>query len=189
MRHIFLVVVSLALAITAAGCHNYNTVAMNVGGPLELQKGGGAVSLRALQARYFDTLDERRLLLAGTQAMQDLGFVISESSSEVGVLVGSKQRDARESGQVAGQIALSIAMALLGVHHQPLWDKEQTIVANLVTMPIQNSQKTEVRVSFERQLTNNHGHLWRIEVLLDEDIYREFFTIFSQSAFLEAEGI
>lgn len=189
MRHTFLTIAALSLLLFVAGCHNYNDVAMKLGEPPKIEAGGATVGLRTLQSRQFETLDEHRLLLAGTQAMQDLGFAIGESSSTVGVLVGSKQRDAKESGQVVGQVALSITMALFGVYYQPMWDKEQNIIVNLVTIPIQNSQKTEVRVSFERQLTNNHGQLWRSEVLLDEEIYQEFFTLFAQSAFLEAEEL
>lgn len=188
-RSLLLLAVAAALAvmISISGCVRYNEIAMQVGAPPELEENGSTVNLRVLQTRQFDTLDEHKLLVAGTQAMQDLGFNITETSSRVGILVGSKQRDARESGQVAGQVALSIGLALFGVYHQPLWDKEQDIVVNLVTMPIENSAKTEVRVSFERLLTNNHGQLWRTEVILDEEIYQEFFSLFAQSAFLEAE--
>ena len=189
MKRTFLSLTLLAAMIITSGCVHYNDVAMNLGAPPELHENTTTLSLRALQCRQFDTLDKSSLLIAGTQALQDLGFTISESSVQVGLLVGNKRRDAKESGQVVGQVALTIAFALLGTYYQPVWDEEQNIVVNLVTMPIDNSAKTEVRISFERQLTNNQGQLWRTEVLLDESIYQEFFDLFSQSAFLEAEGI
>lgn len=148
-----------------------------------------AVDLRNLQTRRFDTLDELKLISAATQTLQDLGFIVSESQVDVGVLVGSKMRNAEEAGQISGQIVLTIALALLGTHHNPVWDKEQNITVTIVTTPVENSKQVALRASFDRQLTNNHGHLWRAEVLLDPKMYQEFFDRLSQGVFLEAHTI
>ena len=178
----------LPLAVSA--CVTPNDVAMQVGAPPVLEgDNASTVSLRSLQTRRFDTLDERRLMSAATQTLQDLGFTVSESSLDAGVLVGSKQRDAEEAGQVAGQVVLSLLAALGGSYHNPTWDKEQTIVVTLVTTPIQNSKQVEARVSFDRRLTNNHGQLWRTELVLDAPIYREFFDKLAKGVFLEAHKI
>ena len=165
-----------------------NDVAMKIGGP-PVEEGKTSLDLRNLQIRRFDSLDEQRLLHAGIQTLQDLGFTVTESSAEVGVLVGSKQRDAEESGQVAGQIVLTLFAAALGSAHNPTWDKEQSIFVTFVSTPIENSKQTEVRISFERRLTNNHGKLWRAELILDPKIHQEFFTKFSQGTFLEAHKL
>ena len=103
--------------------------------------------------------------------------------------MGSKQRDAKETGQIAGQVALTLVLAVLGSYKQPVWDENQTINAVLVATPIQNSKQTEIRISFDRHLVNNMGQLWRAELILDENIYQEFFDKFAQSAFLEAQKI
>ncbi len=171
-------------AVPLAGCVSPNEIAKQVGAPPK-----GAVDLRALQTRRFDTLDEERLLSAATQTLQDLGYTISESSVAVGVLVASKQRDAQEAGQIAGQVALMILAALLGSSHNPMWDKEQSIHVTLVATPIENSKQTEVRVSFDRQLTNNHGQRWRAELLLEPELYQQFFEKLSAGVFLEAQGV
>lgn len=171
-------------AFTLSGCVNPNDVAMRIGQPPK-----GAVEMRSLQTRRFDSLDEPALLQAAQQTLQDLGFTISEASADAGVLAGSKQRDAVESGQVAGQIALTVVLALLGTSHTPVWDKDQTINVTLVATPIENSKQTEVRVSFDRHMVNNLGHLWRAELILDEKIYQEFFDKFAQGSFLEAQKI
>lgn len=181
-------VLCAGVALALAGCVTPNEVAMQVGAPPELKKGEGekatTVNLRALQVRRFEAPSERALLRAATQTMQDLGFVVSESSVDAGVLVGSKKRDAEESGQVGGAIATTVVMALLGVHVNPTWDKEQDIVMTLVTTPVANSRQIEVRVSFDRRMTNNYGHLWRAELVTEEDIYQEFFNKLSQATFI-----
>ena len=89
-----------------SGCVSPNDIAMELGGPPKAEEGKPALNLRAMQTRRYDTLDERRLLAAATQTYQDLGYTITESSLESGVLVGRKQRDAEESGQIAGQVVL-----------------------------------------------------------------------------------
>ncbi len=142
--------------------------------------------MRALQTRRFDAADELKLLMTATQTLQDLGFTVTESASDMGVLVASKQRDAEESGQIAGQVAATVVLALLGAYHNPTWDKEQTIYVTVVTSPIQTSEKSEVRVTFDRRITNNHGHQWRAELIQEPQIYSEFFQKLSEGVFLEA---
>lgn len=179
-----LVGVMVGSALLLSGCVNPNDFAKQIGQPPK-----GAVEMRVLQTRRFDSLDEPALLQAAQQTLQDLGYTISEASADAGVLAGSKQRDATEAGQIAGQVALTIVLAILGSSHTPVWDKDQTINVTLVATPIENSKQTEMRVSFDRHMVNNLGQLWRAELILDPVIYQEFFDKFSQSAFLEAQKI
>ena len=157
---------------------------MKIGAPPQ-----GAVELRAMQSRRFDTADQRALLAASIQTLQDLGYIISESSADVGVLSATKQRDAEETGQIAGQIALTIVGAFFGVYHNPTWDKEQTIHVTLALSPIENSKQVEARVSFDRTLMNNHGNTWRAELINDPKLYQEFYEKLSQGVFLEAHQL
>lgn len=46
---------------------------------------------RQLQARKFDTKNEKELLSASAAVLQDLGFNLDESAPGIGVLVGSKK--------------------------------------------------------------------------------------------------
>jgi hypothetical protein len=179
-RTLFFIAASMPLMLLG-GCHNANDYAMQIGKPAE-----GAVKLRELQSRRFDTLDEHALLTASTETLQDLGFIISESSSELGVLTAAKQRDAEETGQIAGQIALTVLFAALGTIYNPVWDKEQTIQVTLVATPIEKSKQIEVRTSFDRVLTNNHGQKWRAEIINDPELYKGFFEKLSKAVFLEA---
>jgi hypothetical protein len=134
------------LAVSLTACVDANKVAMQIGKPPD-----DPLKLRPLETRRYDTLDERAVLLASTQTLQDLGFTISESASAAGVLVASKQRDARETGQVVGAIVLAV---LFGAN-AAVWDTEQTINVTLVTTPIANSRQLDVRVAFDRVIRNN----------------------------------
>jgi hypothetical protein len=138
---------------------------------------------RTLQTRIFDTTDEKTLLSAGASVLQDLGFTIEESESTLGVIVGSKERDATEAGQVVGAVAMAV---LFGVRMPT--DEVQRIRASLVTKP-REEEKTSLRVTFQRVVWNTDGRVSKTESIEDPEIYQEFFDRLSKAVFLEAQTI
>jgi hypothetical protein len=175
--------VGTVLALALSGCVNANDIANHVGQPpAQMDK------LRTMETRRFETRDDLRLISTGTQTMQDLGFIVSESSLEGGLITGAKQRDATEAGQVAAQIALTIALAALGSYHTPVWDDHQTIHATIVTYPAAGADASDVRVSFDRIVTNTQGQQ-RAEFIDDVSIYRQFFERYSTALSLEGHSL
>lgn len=162
------------LTLTVAACQpanpNWaNEFALKAGAPLP-----NAAQLREAQTARFQVHDELTLLRGATQTLQDLGFTIEESAPQVGVLAGSKDRDATETGQVVGQVALTIGLAILGVHYNPVWDKDQTIRATLTTRPMPDRRETQMRISFERIVINTQG-MARAEPLAASEFSQGFF--------------
>ncbi len=137
---------------------------------------------RALQSRRYSTQDETRILKASAQLLQDLGFSIDASETELGLIAGSKERDATDAGQVAGAVVIGL---LLGVS-TPV-DDEQKIRASIVTKPTQDG--ISVRVTFQRIVWNTYGQVSRLELLDEVDMYEEFFDKLSKAVFLEAHQI
>lgn len=170
-----------------SACVNPNDHAMELGAPPDIP-GNTTVSLRAMQSRTYDTLETERIVSAAVATLQDLGFTIDEVSEDVGVLIGSKERDAVESGQVAAQFVLVVLMALAGSSHNPTYDESQTIQVSLVVNEISNSA-SEVRIFFDRHLTNNQGVHWRSELIVEPEIYQQFFEKLSASAFFEENAL
>lgn len=147
--------VLIAASFHLAGCVEQdpewaNKMAMEVGAPRP-----DAAVVRETQTAFFHDVSEQRLLIAGTQVLQDLGFTIEESAPQYGMLAGSKDRSAVEADEVAGQIALTIGLALLGAHYNPTWDQDQVIRATLTTRPVEDAVR--MRISFERIVTTNTG--------------------------------
>jgi len=145
-----------------------NKEALRVGAPRT-----DAAAIRDRQSTQVTGASEQRVLAEATQVLQDLGFTIEESSPHLGVLAGSKDRDATETGQVVGQVALTIGLALLGVHYNPVWDKDQVIRATVTTRPL-GANGTGLRVSFERIITTNQGAS-RAEELTQQEFSTGFF--------------
>ncbi len=139
---------------------------------------------RQLQTRVFQTDDEAQVLAACAALIQDLGFNIDESETELGVIVGSKDRSAVR----AEQVALSIIGALFGAYTP--YEKNQKMRACIITRPIGEENKSiAVRVTFQRIVWNTEGKITRREGLTDPKIYQEFFEKLSKSLFLEANEV
>lgn len=170
---------ALALAVFVTGCQQVTV-------PKEaLQLSQVSIQKRQLQTRYFDTRDEERILSASASVLQDLGFNIDEAETDLGVIVGSKDRDATETGQVVGAVFLAL---MLGV--SVAIDDEQKIRVSLVSSPRENNAgQIAVRVTFQRVVWNTRGQVSQTESLDAPELYQEFFDKLSQSVFLEAQEI
>lgn len=146
-----------------------------------LQLSPESLALRQLQTRRFDSKDEHALLAAGAGVLQDLGFTLEASETQLGVIVASKDRTAVE----AGQIAFSFMAAFAGVAVP--WDHKQKIRASLVTAPTGAANaSTAVRITFQRTVWNTQGQVTKTEPLDEPRFYQEFFERLSKAVFLEA---
>lgn len=169
MRFVFFVLLGFGFL---GGCQSdpdwANKAALKIGAPRP-----DAIEIRARQTASFSVTSEERLLVEATQVLQDLGFTVEESAPRYGVLAGSKERDATETGQVVVQVAATIGLRLLGVHYDPVWDTDQIIRATLTTRPA-GAQEATLRISFERIVTNNKGFS-RVEELTAPEFSSGFF--------------
>ncbi len=169
----------VAVVIVAlAGCQTIPKDALKLK-PESLQK-------RALQTRMYEGVAEVDILSASAGVMQDLGFNIDESETKLGLIVGSKERDATE----AGQVAAAIVIALLGGGAMAI-DKNQKLRLSLVVRPASadDKQRHLVRVTFQRIVWNTQNRITRVEGLEQPEIYQEFFDRLSKAIFLEGHKI
>ncbi len=141
---------------------------------------------RQMQTRRFDGISEKALLAASAGVIQDLGFNIDEAETELGLIVGSKERDAKE----ASQIAVAIIVALLGGGNAPI-ENRQVLRLSLVIRPARNTSAASflVRVTFQRMVWDTNNQITRAESINDMMLYQEFFERLSKSVFLEAHLI
>jgi hypothetical protein len=141
-----------------------------------------SMELRQLQTRSFNTTNEKKLLISAAGVLQDLGFTIDESETKLGVIVGSKDRDAMEAGQIAAAVIIAaFSGAIMHV------DKDQKIRASIVTRPV--GKKTNLRITLQRVVWNTGGQITRREPIEDEEIYQGFFEKLSKAMFLTAHEI
>lgn len=125
-----------------------------------LQLSPESLQNRQLQTRRFETTNKKAMLAAASAVLQDLGFTLEESEVNLGVLTGSKQRDATSGAQIAGAVFAS----LLGV--PTAIDSHQTIRVSLVmreqnagqakpTARLQAAELTDIRKGLEKSIADN----------------------------------
>ena len=139
---------------------------------------------RQLQTRKFDTQKEDDVLSSCAALLQDLGFTLDESETKLGMLLGSKDRDATNAAQVTAMIFI----ALLGGGAIPI-DNVQKMRASVITRLNDDGSSMIVRVTFQRVVWNTNGQVTTSESMKDPEIYQEFFSKLSKAIFLEAHDI
>ena len=149
------------------------------------------LSARQQQMRKYDTTDEKKILQASAGALQDLGFTIDKSETNLGMIVSSKNRSAVNAGAATLAFTADIAGALLGA--QPnlyrQTDKEQKIEASLIITPSLSEKAMVVRVKFQSIVWNQMGQVSRFETIKDPKLYQDFFERISKAIFLEEHKI
>ena len=153
---------------------------------------------RAMETRVFETSNEKELLSASAAVLQDVGFQIEESVSEVGFFRATKERSAREYGQQITRTLVMVVTALLPRYLMPI-DLHQKIVATLIARPLNSEgSRHEVRIIFYRVVWKEDGFFYnqnippgeqRMEMIRDPIIYQQFFAKLSKAVFLEAHEI
>ncbi len=173
----FFLLMPLALVIEGCGGIPKDALSMNK----------ATLEDRQLQTRVFDTSDEGKILSASASLLQDLGFNLDESETDLGLLVSSKDRDAMEAGQVIGAIAWTV---MFGIAGDARYDCRQKIRASIVTSHAgENGERIAVRVTFQRIVWDQKNQISKLEKLNDPKMYQDFFEKLSKAVFLEAHGI
>jgi len=178
LKNIIISFFSLSLLLLAGACQPKIP-------PNALKFDVQSLKQRQIQTRVFDTSDEKMVLSACAELLQDMGFNIDETETKLGVVVGSKERSAVNAVQVVGAVLLA---ALSGTYVPT--DKEQKMRCCIVTAPFgQQQKKIIVHVTFQRIVWNTQGQVTKMEGITDPKIYQEFFAKLSKALFLEAHEI
>jgi hypothetical protein len=187
-----LVITSLSLAFTTScyaetfGQSNDNEAVKNeISASDVLKLEPESMSQRQLQTRKYNTTAEDKIITTCVNVLQDTGFAIENTDAKLGTILASKQREAVESGQVAGALIIAV---IFGVA-VPI-DKNQTMYASIVVSPSSSEKKASlVRITFSRLVWNDRGVVSKAERLEDPEVYQTFFTKLSKGLFLEAQNI
>jgi hypothetical protein len=187
-----LAITSLSLAFTTSvyadtfGQSNDNEAVKNeVSASDVLKLEPESMAQRQLQTRKYKTTAEDKIINACVSVLQDSGFTVENTDAKLGTILASKQREAVESGQVAGAIIIAV---IFGVAI-PI-DKNQSMFASIVVSPAASEKNASlVRITFSRLVWNDRGAVSKAERLEDPEVYQTFFTKLSKGLFLEAQSI
>lgn len=156
-----------------------------------LKPSEGYLQKRQTQMRQYDTKDEKKIISSVAGVLQDLGFTLSESETQVGLVSAFKNADATNPAQITGAVMLDIVSILFGSYTNATagCDKTQQVKASVVVKPSLDGSKTVVRVTFQRIVWNMSNQISRLETIKEAQIYQKFFDSLSKAIFLEAQQI
>lgn len=144
-----------------------------------------SMAQRQLQTRKYNTAAEDKIINTCVNVLQDSGFTIENTELKLGTILASKEREAVESGQVAGAIIIAV---IFGVAI-PI-DKNQKMFASIVVSPAASEKNASlVRITFSRLVWNDRNAVSKAERLEDPEVYQTFFSKLSKGLFLEAQSI
>jgi hypothetical protein len=174
---------ALAFAIALAGCIQHV--------PKEaLELTSESLADRQLQSRRFLTANEKTILASSAAVLQDLGFTIDSSATELGLVVASKDLSAVEPVQVTGSLLLFAATAAIGAPVLIPWDAKQKVRVSLTSRRSEsNRDEMLVRVTFQRIVWNTQQRISKTELLNEAKLYQDFFEKLSKAVFLDAHEL
>ena len=148
-----------------------------------LQMTSATLEVRNLQTRSYALQDMNTTLSAGVGVMQDLGFKITQTEKELGLLVGEKMTDATHYGEIAGKILLAAFFKT-----EATWSKKRKLRASLFIRP-NGPDRMDVRVTFQTMVWNNRGEITVARQAEEPELYQDFFNKLSKAAFLEEHKV
>ena len=143
---------------------------------------------RQISTRYFETNNEKELIIASAQLLQDLGYIIEESNIKLGLITASKNREILSDAKTGALTAFAVIDALFGANVNTNFPKMKELKATLISTKSNTKKGYLIIVEFSSAVYYTHGN-----VVLQRDtnteIYKEFFDKLGQSVFITPNDI
>lgn len=140
------------------------------------------LEIREFQTRAYDTKDQKMVMKAVLNVLQDDGFTIKNADSSLGFLSATKEIDLGGGG--AQNVIFSWGDKS---NEASRWRKLKVIdaTANISEYGTQ----TRVRVSFQAKVLDNLGAVMEAKPIYDEQFYQNFFSKVDKGIFIQKEKL
>ena len=164
----FLRVATLSSALLVAGCFSDSPPPPQ---PSQME-------MRSFQTREYDTNDEKLVLKAVLNTLQDMGFIVTTADPGIGLLTATKKVNISHTKKEVKEAKK---------RETPL---SQTDVLDC-TANISEFGKTQcrVRVNFQRQILDATGATMQASQITGAKFYQTFFSQVDKGIFLQQEGV
>lgn len=137
------------------------------------------LQIREFQTRTFQVKDQKIVLKAMLNVLQDDGYIVRNVVSDMGLLSAVKEVDIESKGEAFA------AVFFAGIHAR--YKKAQVIEATCNVS--EHHDACKVRVSFVMKVLDNKGGILDLKQVDDEKYYQEFFSKVDKSIFLQKQGL
>lgn len=138
------------------------------------------LQIRQYQTREYDLTDDKRVLKAALNVLQDEGFIVKTADAQLGLISASKETDISNSSN-------NMIFSVLGGGNDVRWP--QTLVLDASVNVSTHGKTTRVRVNFLERTLDNHGAIMKTGSVKDISQYQEFFSRVEKGVFLEKEDL
>jgi len=137
------------------------------------------LQIRELQTRTYATTNTKMVMKAVLNALQDMGFTITNAQENLGLIVAVENKD------VENKTAAMFEQIFAGYHARYAKDAITHATANISPY----GKVTMVRVSFTVKVLDNKGGVVRILHIANAKIYQKFFAKIQQSIYLQEQKV
>lgn len=169
MRFMYMVSVAL-LPFMVAGCSSKNS-------DVPLQK--TQLQIREFQTRTFEHTDEKAVMKAVLNVLQDDGYIVKNAVSDLGLLTATKEVDV-EKGEERFWNTFWLG-------HHATWSKNSLIEVSCNISML--GSKVKVRANFQLKTMDNKGGTVEVRPVEDEKFYQTFFSKVDKGVFLHKENL
>jgi cell division protein FtsB len=166
-------------------------------------QGKTQLQVREYQTRYYDTQDNKMVLKALINTLQDEGYILNNINSELGVLTASKEFEIRKKtawgtiGNGFGTLlGISLTISTFGICIPiPIFYASRLIKGSKATLKIESTinisdfdKQIKVRANFSDRV-NETAKRYKVLKVDDQKFYQEFFSKVDKGIFIQKENI
>ena len=135
------------------------------------------LEIRQLQTRTFETPDDKAVLKAMVNVLQDDGYTIKDSNLELGILSATKEYEEKTS----------FGTALLAAYSNTEGSLARNSIIEATANVSKHGEKCRVRASFQIKTFNRKGGIKKVHQIAEEQHYTDFFAKVHKGIFLDVD--
>lgn len=144
-----------------------------------LESNKSQLQMREFQMRQFQVTDQKVVVKAIVNALQDMGFMVKNAVVDAGIVVASKEKDIEDGGEAF--------LTWFFQGNKARYSKNSILEATVnFTEAI---DQTKIRASFQLKILDNKGGIKKVKTIDDLKFYQDFFSRIDKAMYLQKEKI
>lgn len=138
-----------------------------------------ALETREIQTRSFAVKDQKSVMKAVLDALQDEGYITRNAVVDLGLITATKETDTETRGSAL------FSQLLMG--ENAAWEKQAILEATVNVSTF--GPETRVRISLHNKVLDNRGAVMSVHEVEDPLPYQQLFSKIDKSVFIQSSGI
>lgn len=137
------------------------------------------LEVRQFQSRDYRTADTKSVMKAMLNVLQDDGYVVKNAVLDLGLLTATKDMDVEDTSERI------FSTLLMGSH--ATWARNAYMEATINVSDF--GKESRVRANFQRKIMDNRGAILKIEPVMEDQFYTDFFSKVDKGLFIQHQKL